>query len=291
MGIIYLLVNIFAHQGETLLVRRYGRKYGEGGMLFNAVICLFAMIFFVVSDTDGFHYNPDIWRYGLINAALYAAGFYCCYVAFTEGNYLLTQTITSMNFMIPVLYGLIILREPSNILTYVGLMFSLASVFIMCYARWNGAKNSEKHGSISAKWLISTLVLLFGNGFISVLSKMFQSKFNGVDTNEFMIISLAGASISLFVMGLILEGNTLRKSFRQALIYGAGAGLCNGIKNAANLAAVLLIPLSILTPLRKGLHLIVTFSLSHLIYKERYTKLHYFCIILSIISIIIMQFA
>lgn len=291
MGVLYLLVNVFANQGETILVRRFGRKYGAGGMLFNAVICLFAMIFFLVSDSNGFCFNPDILIYGLINAILYAAGFYFCYVAFAVGNYLLTHTITSMNFLIPVFYGLFILKEKSGVLTYIGLLFSIASVLIMCYARWTNAKNDEKGEGISLKWLISTLIVLFSNGFISVLSKIFQSRFQGVYTNEYMVITLAGSSLSLLIMGLILEGNTLRNSFRQAFLYGMGAGLCNGIKNAANLAVILLIPLSVLTPLRKGIHIVASFLLSHLIYKERYTKLQYFCILLSIISIVLMQLA
>lgn len=291
MAILYLLVNIFANQGETILVRKYGRKYGEGGMLFNAVICLFAMLFFFISDTNGFHIRSEIWVYGLINAILYASGFYFCYVAFAEGNYLLTHTITSMNFLIPILYGLLILRERSGILTYIGLLFSLASVVIMCYARWTKAKESETKGGFSVKWLVATLIVLFSNGFISILSKTFQSRFEGVYTNEYMVITLALAAVSLLVMGLLLEGNTLRNSFKQAFAYGMGAGLCNGIKNAANLAVVLLIPLSVLSPMRKGLHLIASFLLSHLLYKERYTKLHYFCILLSVISIVLMQLA
>lgn len=289
MVVLYVLAHHLAHQGETMLVRRYGRKYGAGGMLFNGVICLFAMIFFLLSDLDGLHFVSGIWRYGLINAILYAAGFYFAYLAHSSGNYFLTQTICSMSFIIPIIYGLFFLHEAANVLTYIALVLSISSVLLMCYARGQKNEQKEKSGSTSAKWLISVLIVLFSNGLITVVSKMQQSRFDGLHSNEFMIITLTGASLFLFVMGAVLEGKGMLKTLRQGFLYGIGAGLLNGFKNALNLVLITLVPLSVLSPLNKGVSLLLGYVVSVFLYKEKYTKLYYLSMLLSVISIVLMQ--
>lgn len=291
MGIAFLLIliHLLAHQGETMLVRRYGRKYGAGGMLFNGMICLFAMVFFLLSDTDGFHMVPGLWGYGIINALLYAAGFYFAYVAYRTGTFFLTQTICSMSFIVPIIYGLFFLHEPANAFTYIALVLSIVSVLLMCYARREKSGPKENSGSVSAKWLISVLIVLLSNGLITVVSKIQQTRFDSLYKNEFMVITLTGASLFLFVMGVVLERSNLLKTLRQGCLYGMGAGLLNGLKNALNLVLITMVPLSVLSPLNKGVGLLLGYVVSVFLYKEKYTKLHYLSMLLSIISIVLMQ--
>lgn len=289
MVALYMIAHQLAHQGETMLVRRYGRKYGAGGMLFNGVICLFAMLFFLISDRDGMHFVSGIWGYGLVNALLYAAGFYFAYLAHSSGNYFLTQTICSMSFIVPIIYGLFFLHEAANAFTYIALVLSIASVLLMCYARREKSGQKENSGSVSAKWLLSVLIVLLSNGLITVVSKMQQSRFDGQHSNEFMVITLTGASLFLFIMGAVLERKSMLKTLRQGCLYGIGAGLLNGFKNALNLALIMLMPLSILTPVNKAVGLLLGYVVSVFLYKEKYTKLHYLSMLLSIISIALMQ--
>jgi len=289
LGLGLLLIYSTAHQGEVMLVRRYGKKHGAGGMLFNGVICLFAMIFFILTDRDGFCFARGLWIYGIANAVLYAAGFYFAYVAYASGNYFLTSTITSMQFIVPIVYGLVFLQEQSNALTYLSLAFSLGSVALMIYARWEKTEKSDDNKGISAKWLIATLITLFSNGFISIVAKMQQTAFDKLYSNEYMIITLAGASVSLLIMAIVLEKDGMKKTLRYGFTYGMGAGLLNGLKNAINLAIIALVPLSVLTPMKKGMGIVFTFLVSYFLYKERYTKLQYLSIVLSIIAIVLMQ--
>lgn len=286
-----LLIYLTAHQGEVMLVRGYGRKYGDGGMLFNGVICLFAMVFFILTDKGGFSFSGRLCVYGVANALLYAAGFYFAYLAYAVGNYFLTQTITSMQFIVPIVYGFVFLKEPSNIMIYLSLAFSLTSVAVMIYDRWLKLDKTQESKGMSAKWLIATLITLFSNGLISVVAKMQQTAFDKQNSNEYMIITLAGASLSLFVMAFILEKGSIKKTVGKGFAYGLGAGLLNGLKNAVNLALIALMPLSMLTPVKKGGGMVFTFLVSYIIYKERYTKLQYISILLSVIAIILMQMA
>lgn len=288
MAVIYLLTNIFANQGEVMLVRRYGKKYGAGGFLFNGVICLFAMIFFIISDKGGFCFPRGLWVYGIINAILYASGFYFAFVAYRVGNYLITHTIAGMSFVFPICYGLFFLGETQNYMTYLALACTFASFFLMLYGR---PKDKKEDKNFSFGWLIATLITLISNGFISILAKMQQAKLGTDINNEYMIITLSGATLFLLAIGFITERKDLRRSFMQGGAYGAAAGLLNGLKNGANLAAIALIPLSVLTPLKMALNKPLNFLVSFFIYKERYSLLQYLSIGFGILSVVLMQVA
>lgn len=70
VGLGIILVSSVLHQFEAMTVTQYGRKYQKGGMFFNAIICLFAAIYFFVSDTDGLNFAKEIWVYGIIAVVL-----------------------------------------------------------------------------------------------------------------------------------------------------------------------------------------------------------------------------
>ena len=64
-----------------MLVKEHGRRHGSGGMLFNALICLFSAVFFLLTDRNGFQFPAKLLIYGSISAVMYAAGFYSMYLA------------------------------------------------------------------------------------------------------------------------------------------------------------------------------------------------------------------
>ena len=288
MALLYILIFEFANQGEVMLVRRYGKKYGAGGFLFNGVICLFAMIFFLVTDTGGLYFAPRLWKYGAANAILYGSGFYFAYLAYRAGPYLLTHTITGLSFVFPIFYGLFFLNESANYMTYLALVCTFVSFFLMVYGKPK-KKEDEKKG-FSFLWLVATLITLFSNGFISILSKMQQAAFENQYTNEYMVITLSGATFFLLLLGFITEQKNL-KVLRKGGVYGMGAGLLNGAKNFANLAAMMIVPLTILTPVKMAIAKPLNFCVSFFIYKERYTMLQYLSIGFGILSVVLMQVA
>ena len=68
MGTLCMVLSMLVHQGETVLVKEHGKRHGSGGMLFNAVICLFSAVFFLLTDRNGFHFPGKLLVYGGISA-------------------------------------------------------------------------------------------------------------------------------------------------------------------------------------------------------------------------------
>lgn len=150
MGTLLILLAILIHQGEGMIVKHYGNKYGSGGMFFNAVICLFSMLFFILTDKNGFYFPPMLFAFGLVSCLMYAAGFGFMYLALQCGSYALTRLIASMSGIIAILYGIVFLEEPAGWLTYLAIGLVFLSVILMNYRK---KEQGEKKG-FSLKWLI-----------------------------------------------------------------------------------------------------------------------------------------
>ena len=287
MGTLLILLGILSHQGEGMLVKHYGKKFGSGGMLFNAVICLFSMLFFILTDKNGFNFPPILLVFGLVSCLMYAAGFGFMYLALQCGSYALTRLIASLSGIISILYGIIFLKEPANALTCLAIFLVFLSVILMNYQ--GKAKDDSK--AFSIKWLIFVLITAVSNGLIAVLTRMQQLYFNDACSNEFKILSLGGACIALLIISVFTDRGRFRETLRHGTLYGTLAGLLNGVNNYVSMVVYLFIPISMVTSLRTGLEILASFAVSVLIYREKFTRQQVISAIIGIAALILLQFA
>lgn len=270
-----------------MIVRRYGRKYGAGGMLFNAILCLFSAVFFVLTDKNGLVFTKELVIYGLVSCVLFATGFYAMYLALSMGSFAMTRLINSFSGLISIFYGIFFLSEGASLLKWIAIALIFVSSFCMRYQKKGGNETSQ----FSVKWLIFVLLSAISNGFIAVLQRMQQLRFDKAYDNEFMIISLVGASIILLVLGLIKEKEKVVSTIKYGSLYGLFAGILNGATNFLNLAIYLFIPISAATPIRTGAGLVTSFLISIFIYKEKFTKMHIVSAVVGIIALVLFKYA
>lgn len=286
MGFLLILLNQTAHQVESMLVRRYGKKHGAGGLFFNAIICLFAMIFFVLTDRDGFNFPGELFLYGFVSCLMFAAGFYSMYLALQLGSYAISKLICSFSGVFAIVYGLVFLKEPAGVITYIAFALVFTSVFLMNYKTGGGEKDEEK--GFSLKWLICVLVSLVSNGMIAVLSRMQQIRFDNACDNEFMMLSLGGAFAALLAIALITERSGLKQMLKFGTLYGGLAGLMNGAGNLVNLATYIFLPISVVTPIRTGLGIVMNFAVSVLLYKEKFTHRQLVSAVIGVLALVLL---
>ena len=287
MGYLLILINQAAHQVEGMLVRRYGKKHGAGGLFFNAIICLFAMLFFVLTDKGGFYFPKELWLYGFVSCLMFAAGFYSMYLALQLGSYAISRLISSFSGVFAIVYGLVFLKEPAGVMTYIAFILVFASVFLMNYK--TGGKEKEEEKGFSVKWLISVLVALVSNGMIAVLSRMQQLRFENACDNEFMMLSLGGAFAALMLIGLVTERGKLKQILKYGMLYGGIAGLMNGAANLVNLATYLFLPISVVTPIRTGLGIVTNFVISVFVYKEKFTRRQLVSAVIGVLALVLLK--
>lgn len=292
MGYLLCFVVVFINLFEGIIVKNHTKKHGNGGMLVNALTSFFALIFFVIAEaTEGaegsiFTFPKELTPYALVSVLMYIVGFYFTYAAYKIGPFGLTKLIASFSLLFPIIFGLFFLDEGATVFTYIGILLMFASMFAINLKK-KGVGEEDKN--FSFKWLIFILISAAANGMISVLTRMQQIKFNDTCSNEFMIISLAGCCISLFLMGFIKEKKNSLNVLRQCAVAGVFTGVLNGLKNFTTILIYLYIPISIASPFKAGAGIVVTFLASMFLYKEKYSKVQLLGVILGTLSIILLR--
>ena len=151
-----------------MVVKRYGEKHGQGGMFFNAILCLFATVYFFVTNTDGFQLPVGVFWYGIVNSVFYATGFYTGFLALSSGSFGLTRLMTSFSAVFPIFYGILVLQDPVSPLTVAGMVLVFVSVILMRYQK----RREDEPAGYSVKWVISVAVTVLSNALIAIIGKM-----------------------------------------------------------------------------------------------------------------------
>ena len=284
IGMLLLMLSLTAHQAETILIKQYGKKHGQGGMFFNGITCLFAMIYFFIMDTGGLQFNYKIILYGLVSSIMYMVGYYTLYAAFKSGSFGLTKLFLSFNVVITTFYGIVFLHEPATVITYIALFLILFSLFLMNYQ-----KNEEKTQKITLRWAITVLFLTLSNAAIVIIGRMQFGEFGDVYKNEFLILSLGGAALLFFIFGFVFEKDSLKTTCKHGLLYGAGTGFFNAMNNLLILITYNFLAVSFMTPVRTALGIVFSLLISAVLYKEKFSHRQLASAVIGIVAVVLMS--
>lgn len=284
MGYLLIVVFTLLNLGESIAVRTYAKRHGSGGMLMNAIVALFAALFFLVTDTDGFYAPIEMIPLALINSCLFGAGFYFTFISYRIGPFGLTRLLSGFSLLFSIFYGIFSLGEKPNALTYIGIVAIFASMVLINYKK----KGDDDEKGVSLKWFICIMTSVIANGFIAILTRMQQIRFNDACSNEFQFISIGGSFLILAILGVIIDRDKLPYILKHGSLYGLVGGVFNGAKNFLTLIIYTLLPLSILSPMKTGLNMIATFAMALLYYKEKYTRRQMIGVGLGVAAIILL---
>ena len=266
MGYLLILLKSTVNISESVLIRKYNEKYDYGSMFFTGIISLAAMVFFLLSDSDGFHAGTEILPYSLIFGAVYCVSYLMTFVALACGPFTLSMLIISYSLIFSIVYGIVWLHDPITSFTYIGFALLAVSLFLV-----RGTQKDEEH-KISLKWIIAIGITAAGNGILAIVQKMQQLRFDNAYNHEFMVISLALSALVLLCLGFVRDRTNIRKAVRYGTPYAAAAGAANGLNNYLTMVINNLIPISISVPLISGVKIVMSYLISGVLFKERYLK-------------------
>lgn len=264
----YLLVFLksLTNLTESVLIRKYTDKHSTGSMLFTGIISLFAMAFFLITDTDGFHPSAAILPYAAAFGALYCVAYLLTFTALACGPFTLSMLVISYCLVFPIVYGIVWLGESVTLLTCAGFLLLALSLYLV-----RGTKADDEH-KITFKWVLAISVVCVGNGVLSILQKVQQLRFDNAQNHEFMVISLGLSAAILIVSGILRDRKDLKEIVRYGLPCAGLAGVSNGATNLLTLFVNNLMPLSIAAPLSSGVKMVLSYVCSGLLLKEHYGK-------------------
>lgn len=286
MGILLILAGQISHLAETMIVRARSKKAGSGGFLFNAFISFFSMLLFVITDKGGLHFPPKLWLFGLISGCMYAGGFYFMFVALKYGSFGISKLLMTFVSVFPISYGLLFLKEEASAFTYVGICLAFVAVFMTNYTK--GTKEP-----VSKKWVLCMVLTILCNGGISILTRMQQITFEAQCDNEFLILSLGLSCLILLLIGIFQDVIKGKQKFmdivRNDLLYSIGVGATNGLNNLTIVTAYRYLAISVATPLKSGIGIVLGFLVSVLLYKEKFNKMQFAGMAVSLVAVILLQ--
>ena len=267
---------------QSVSRKSYQKKtQGKGSCIFNVIACLTAAVFFWVSGGFKFDMNPAVIPYSIGFAATYGTTVYCGFLALMYGPLSLTSLISSYSLMVPTIYGLIFLGDPTSPYLFIGLGFLAASLLFIAL------KKEEKQ--ISARWVVLVTLSLFGNGICSTVLSVQQINFEGAYKNEFMIMALILLVIFLSLVTYKEEKGEVKDSLKIGIGWMVLWGVLNGSTNLFVMMLATRVPASLMYPLISGFGLILSWLMSRFLYKEKLTSLQNLGFVFGILAVIFLN--
>ena len=273
------------HQVEGVMIKKYNEKHSGGGFIFNALISLFAMLFFFITDKGGLSFPLPLILYGVISGAFFCIALILTFVALGCGSFVLSNLFLSYSLLFSVFYGLFVLKESATFLTYTGIALMMVSVFLVRSRKNKG----EDKVSISLRWVVCITLSVIGSGMFGVMQKLQQVRFNEAYDNEFMIVTYAFTVIALVVTALITDRKNILYVLRHGGGYAAAAGTSNGAANLLNMLVNAMLPISIAAPTRSGIKILISFLLSLTLFNEKLTRGQVLGVIIGTVSLILLN--
>ena len=284
MAGILILFSTVSHLAESVFIKQYNMRHRRGGFVFTALISFFSMLFFLLTDRNGFAIPPLLWVYALVAGGLYCTASFLTYVALQIGSYAMTMLILSYSIVMSVGYGLIFLEEKATVFTVIGFVLILFSLYFV-----RAEKKEGDNKKISFSWLICVGVAAIGSGLFGVVQRMQQIRFANGCNNEFMVIALCFSTVSLLILGLIKDRKDFAYVLRHGLPYTAGAGISNGATNAMVVFLHTLMPISLSSPIRVGVKVMRSFLLSVVIFREKFKKRQVLGVAIGAVALILLN--
>lgn len=186
MEALFILLASCTSLAEGICIKRYNTRHQNGGFFFTALISLFSMLFFFVTDGNGFHAPSALWIYGICSGIFYCSASFLTYLALQCGPFAQSNLILSYSVVFKIGYGIFFLREVVTKPLLLGIAVILVSLYLI-----RPVSDTDAKCRITGKWVVCIGISSIGCGMVGVLQKMQQVHFDNTCNHEFMIITLS----------------------------------------------------------------------------------------------------
>ena len=281
MEVIYLIVCIVAGSLQSVCKKQLNARCQNCEFALSALISSFSLIWFLIITKD-LAFVPALLPYALVFSICYATAAVTCVLALNTGSMGLTELMLAYSAMLPLLYGIIFLDDPVTIWKILGIALLLLS-FVFTYCRRQGQKFTFRKS-----WLVYVILLFLSNGGCGVVMRMQQKHFAGAFDGTFMVMALVLVVLLLLGVSLLRKENVLT-ALRKGWLFSGLSGLCNGVANYCSLMCLLMIPGTIYYPVSSAGGLTLSYAISVIAFKEKFTLAQVIGFVLGILSMILVN--
>ena len=306
----YLLVALCAF-GATIqspIKKWYQARNSRGIFLFTAMSTSVAACFFGVGALiEGVSYEIGVLPYSIVCAACYATCMFAIMPALACGPLALTALISSYSLILPTVYGLVYIEKPLYLTQVIGFGVLMVSLYLVNMTREKKAAVEElpdavkldagdpdmpeQKRKIPAKWYFYVTLVFFGNGGVATTQQAQQLAFPKLYKNPFMFVALALATVFFLVLALIRERGDVKVTLRIGAVPAALCGIANGATNliVVVMASSTVVPTFVFFPVVSAGGLLISYTISVLFFKERFSALQKIGILLGLVSLVFLN--
>ncbi len=276
---VYLAIIALVLFGTSRTLYVVGSRYGKEStfmILLNATAALLSLIMILILQKTSISVGDIICGASL--GILSAAGAVSLYRANALASPSIVNIILGLNFVIPLLVGILVFRERLNIYQYIGLMIVISTIFLSISELFK----KSNHHNYSIIGILYSLITFFAWGFLGVLVKFFR-----------IVNLLTNFPFCIFLMyifeliALTLYYRSFDRASNNVLIASTLAGACSCIGSYLALICYAIGEISITSLILRFAFIIPT--LYSMIVLRDFDKLKIILLCLSVLSVLLIS--
>lgn len=281
MTAILITVSIIAQVAQQMCRKEYNKKSSDMPFSFSLVSILATLIYFLALSRGHLSVDRSMLVYIIPFALCFTITYVFTFLSIKHGPLSLSSLMISCSVVVPLVYGVVFLKEPLTVTLTVGLVLLFASVMLVSEP-WK-----KENVTVTPKWILYISLTFLSNGICTSIQKYFQISDKGVHSNEFMICSLAITLVILLIFVLLNERKGLKSiSTTSSSLWPILCGIGNGLANQLTMFLAVVTPASLLYPLQSAGGIILTAIVSVVIYKEKLSITHKIGFVAGILAVI-----
>ena len=280
MNFILLCLIIICISVQNVAKKSYNLRVGGGVYSFCAGSALAALVVFFITSGGRLDFNVETLWWSMAFALSYIVGVVASIYAIKCGPLSLTSLFIACSLIIPTLYGLAFLGEPTSEWLVIGILLRFCSLVLVNIEK----KTSERR--ITLKWGICVLVASVGNGACSTVQKLQQISSGGLYKSELMIVALIISVLVMATMTAFAERKNALVQCKRGFWHFTLCGVANGVVNYLVLVLSNRLPASVMFPIISAGGVVLASLIAISFYKEKLQWQQWLGMLLGILAIV-----
>jgi len=270
---------------------KYNKKTSDSVIFYCLIAFLAAIIFFVISK---FSFDINLLTFSL--AFVFGFSFTLTVTALLKaiqcGSLALTNLIMGFGTVLPVLFGVVFLKEKFEYTHVIGFVLFVVTILLSAFS--GEKKAGEPRRGISYQWLLYSFLAFLGNGISSTLLKYHQYRQPGVQSFEFMWVGFSTVTLIYLAYLLILKSKNVElhlSAFQSKglLLNVALCGIFTAFQNYGTLYLSSTASAMIVFPSIGAGSIIMTALITVLFFKEKMNFKTLLCIFIGICGVVVLN--
>jgi len=283
MEYLYLVLATITRSGQQVTQKEYAKRSKNSSYLYSLIATLVAILFYFIISGGRLNFRVELLKYSLLFALTFCISMVTGFLAIKTGSLSVSALINQYSLMVPAIYGIVFLGEPTKATLFIGLGLFVISLLLI------NLKSGDKGVKPTLKWIIFLILSFVSNGACATVLKVQQVDFVGMYKSEFMIIGLAVTALVLIALSLIFERKEMGYNLKKGGLFGMIGGALSGANNFLIMTLAILMPASISYPVISASATVLTTLIAYFFYKEKLSLIQFIGIVIGIGAIVMLN--